>query len=142
MAGPSIWVVDTNVVVAGVVSTDKDAPTGRILEEMLGGQLRFLLSVELLGEYRAVLARPRIKARHGLSLNEVDRLLYRLAEHGTTVEPSTAKHLSPDDGDQHLWSILEAVERACLVTGDRLLLENCPWPGRVMTPRQWQDHVL
>lgn len=137
----SILIIDTNVLVAGILSSSDTAPTRRLVDGMLGGQLAFLLSAELLGEYRAVMVRPRIQRRAGLVLEEVDRLLYRLAENGRVIEPPPGQQSSPDRGDQHLWSLLEAVEQACLVTGDRLLLENCPWPERIITPREWQDRL-
>ncbi|TVR98566.1 MAG: putative toxin-antitoxin system toxin component, PIN family [Wenzhouxiangellaceae bacterium] len=130
-----ILVVDTNVLVAGILSSADKTPTRRIVDGMLGGELAFLLSSELLGRYRAVMARAKIRSRLGLSIEEVDQLLYRLAEHGRVIEPPPGTQPSPDRGDQHLWSLLEAVEQACLVTGDQLLLENCPWPERVMSPR-------
>ena len=47
-------VIDTNVVVSGVLTKDSPSPTVRILDGMLAGRFRFLLSVDLLAEYRDV----------------------------------------------------------------------------------------
>jgi predicted nucleic acid-binding protein len=71
----ALAVVDTNVVVSGVLARDGDSPTGRILDAMLIGDLHIVLSEELLAEYRAVLLRPAIVDRHGLSEAEVDVVL-------------------------------------------------------------------
>ena len=48
-----VALVDTNVVVSGLLTSSIDAPTSRILDSMLSGALRFALSVELLAEYNA-----------------------------------------------------------------------------------------
>ncbi len=140
-AGPDgqVLIIDTNVLVAGFLSSDPAGPTCGIVDGMIGGELAFLLSAALLGEYRAVLCRPKIQRRVGFNLKAVDQLLYRLAENGRVLGPTPGKMTSPDRGDQHLWSLLEAVDASCLVTGDALLLERCPWPERIMTPRQWLD---
>lgn len=139
MSSTRLWIVDTNVVVAGVLSADPESPPAQILEAMLAARMRFVLSAELLGEYRSVFARPRIAARHGLDLVEIDQLLRRLAEHGVVREPPSTPHRSPDTGDQHLWSLLVSEPAAMLVTGDRMLLQNCPWPDRILTARDWVD---
>ncbi len=68
-------VVDTNMVVSGVLAGGAGSPTGRIVDALLSGRLRFVLSEALLAEYRRVLLRPAIAWRHGLNEGEIDRLL-------------------------------------------------------------------
>lgn len=126
-------VVDTNVVVAGMLTADKGAPTARILDGMLAGSIPFLLSVELLAEYRAVLLRPAIQRRHGLSEDQVDRVLERIALEGMVREPRR-EVAAPDAGDQHIWDLVASHPTAVLVTGDGLLRKHAP-PGRsVLSP--------
>lgn len=60
-------VVDTNVVVAGLLTREPTAATARILDSMLAGERRFLLSEALLREVRTVLLRPAIAKAHGLA---------------------------------------------------------------------------
>ena len=130
-------VVDTNVVVSGLISSGRGSPSARILDEMLQGRLRYGLSVPLLTEYRAVLLRPRIRRFHGRSEAEVDRILTRLVENGAVREPNPTTTRAPDPGDGHLWELLEAVPEAVLVTGDQALLDAPP-PGRsVLAPRSF-----
>jgi len=83
-------VVDTNVVVAGLLASDCASPTARLLDRMLTGDLRFVLSVDLLAEYRLVLLRPAIATAHGLAAEEVDILLQRLARSAILREPAAA----------------------------------------------------
>ena len=53
-------VVDTNVVVSGLLTSVADAPPAMLLDAMLAGRVSFLLSTDLLAEYRDVLLRPAI----------------------------------------------------------------------------------
>lgn len=131
----SLRIVDTNVVVAGVVSRDRDAPPAVLLAGMLRGDFPFLLSIDLLAEYRTVLLRPALVARHGWGPEQVDRLLAALAFHGIVREPATVDpDTVPDPGDAHLFALLEVDPRAVLVTGDRRLLEARAYHGRVVSP--------
>ena len=65
----SAAIIDTNVVVAGLLTGNADSPTARILDGMRKGAFPFLLSTALLAGYREVLLRRKIRALHGLSLS-------------------------------------------------------------------------
>ncbi|HXV60901.1 MAG TPA: putative toxin-antitoxin system toxin component, PIN family [Vicinamibacteria bacterium] len=123
------FVVDTNVFVSGLITGDVDAPTARVVDGMLHRKFDFLLSVELLAEYRSVLLRPKIAARHGLNESEIDILLTEVAASAIVREPAIADEKAPDRDDQHLWSLLACHDGSVLVTGDGALLES-PLPGR------------
>ena len=128
-------VVDTNVVVAGLLTGEATAPKARILDLMLGGGIWYLLSEALLAEYRAVLLRPRIAAAHGLTPPEVDELLVRVATNGAVRE---ATNDGPRD-DAHLFSLLDAEPGALLVTGDAAALRRAG--ARGITPRALADSL-
>lgn len=104
---------------------------------MLSGELRFALSMELLAEYRAVLLRPRIQSRHGLSETELDTLLEALATNAVILDITGRDEIAPDSGDNHLWRLLAARSGAGLITGDALLIRKPPAASRVLTPRDW-----
>ncbi|MGI8925392.1 MAG: PIN domain-containing protein [Tepidiformaceae bacterium] len=90
-------VVDTNVVVAAVKTHDNASPTARVLRAMVTEEPRFLLSVDVLAEYRTVLLRPRIARGHGLGIAGVDLLIERLVSHGDNITPGP----SPPDPMTH-----------------------------------------
>ena len=71
-------VVGTNVVVSAFLTREFSAPPVQILRAMLDAQVRFLLSVDLLAEYREVMLRPAIRKRDGLKPDEVDLILEQL----------------------------------------------------------------
>lgn len=138
---PQVFVVDTNVVVAGLLSRATDSPVARILDAMLSGELVYLLSPDLLAEYRIVLMRPKLAKQHALSENEVDALLAELAANAMWGEPGEGKAAAPDAGDDHLWALLDTYRGSVLITGDMLLREEPPEHHSVISPRSWAEDV-
>jgi putative PIN family toxin of toxin-antitoxin system len=136
---PPVFVVDTNVVVAALITGSSDSPVASVLDAMLSGSLLYLLSPDLLGEYRSVLLRPKLVELHGLTEAQVDQLLVELTANAIWREP-TMSSTAPDRGDDHLWALLAAHSGSNLITGDRLLLENPPDGSSVISPRLWIDN--
>jgi len=127
-------VVDTNVVVAGLLTANEASPVARILDGMLVAAFPFVLSEALLAEYRTVLVRPSLRKLHGLTVAEVETILTDLAQHAIVLVPVTAPP-APDPGDQLLWELLAARADLVLVTGDKLLLQDVGMQGRVISPQ-------
>lgn len=132
-------VVDTNVVVAGLLTANREAPMARILDAMLRGALSYLLSPSLLAEYRRVLLRPAIARRHRLLEPALDDLLAAIALSAMVREPPVTDR-APDLGDQHLWDLLAEHPGACLVTGDDLLRERAG-NRAVITPAELVERL-
>ncbi len=76
MSGLAV-IVDTNMVVAGLLTGNTTSPVARILDGMLAAAFPFVVSEALLAEYRAVLVRPAPRRLHGLTVTEVETLLRR-----------------------------------------------------------------
>ena len=131
---PRLFIFDTNVLVAGLISTTKTSPTVKILDAMLKGSILYVLSPALLQEYRTVLLRPKLCKLHGLSESEIDQLLVEITANSIWREPSVS-HQAPDSGDNHLWNLLLHNVDTILVSGDQLLLNNPPKDKSVITPR-------
>ena len=129
-----VLVVDTNIIVAGLISIEKDSPVAVVLDAMLDGRLLYLLSPALLAEYRAVLLRPKLLPLHNLSVEEIDSILTTLVANAIWREPRS-RIAAPDPGDDHLWALLMSQPSSALVTGDRLLLENAPEHDRVISAK-------
>ncbi|MBE0511387.1 MAG: putative toxin-antitoxin system toxin component, PIN family [Gammaproteobacteria bacterium] len=138
-----VFIIDTNVLIAGLLSTQENSPTSRILDGMLNGTLIYLLSPDLLREYRAVLLRPKLRALHKLTESEIDQVLTEITANAIWHEPKVQHQQgAPDPGDQHLWNLLASERHAVLVTGDQLLIQH-PHPGSsVISPAsfiQWEE---
>ncbi len=127
-------VIDTNVIVAGLLTHQNESPVARILEGMLKGAFPFALSESLLAEYRAVLLRPKLCQLHKLSVSEIEMILTDLAQQAIVISPISTVP-APDAGDQLLWELLAARSSLVLVTGDKLLLKSQNFAGRVITPQ-------
>lgn len=126
-------IVDTNVVVAGLLTADEVSPDTCILDGMLDAASPFVLSEALLAEYRAVLVRPKLRRLHGLAVAELEVILTDLARRAIVLTPGVALPTA-DLGDQMLWDLLAVRADLQLVTGDRRLLEDAALRGRVVSP--------
>lgn len=135
---PHVVVVDTNVVVSGLISGEDDAPTVRILDGMLRGRFGFLLSADLLAEYRAVLLRPRIRQRHGLTETNLDATLAEIVANARFREGFPKRNATERGHDDHLWELVEAEPGAMLVTGDREVRQSAG-PVTVLSPRAFLE---
>jgi putative PIN family toxin of toxin-antitoxin system len=130
-------VIDTNVVVSGLLTSEPKAPTRLILDHMITGEFEFLLSQELLAEYREVLLRPKVRRLHKLGEHEVEAILVNIVAKGLVRHPSESFEPFPDPGGSHLAALMAAEPGAVLVTGDGDLLDMPSAPGTVLTPRQF-----
>ena len=119
-----LFIVDTNVLIAGLISSKKDSPVTLIVDAMLNGTIIYSLSPELLQEYREVLLRPKLRKLHRLSEKEIDQFLTEIIANAVFCEPPKGKEEAPDTGDNHLWDLLQYSQKTVLITGDKLLLDK------------------
>jgi putative PIN family toxin of toxin-antitoxin system len=138
------FIIDTNVLVAGLITSQADSPVARILDGMLGAAFGFVVSEVLLAEYRAVLLRPHLQKLHGLTEVEVDTVLLDIARHAIVMAPahSATNPIAPDPGDQFLWDLLSCRDDLMLVTGDKLLLQDPLMQPRVLSPLSFVTQLL
>jgi predicted nucleic acid-binding protein len=132
----TLVLVDTNVVVSGVLAGIRESPNRLIFDAMISGTLRFILSEALLAEYREVLLRPAIVRRHGLTQADVDVLLEELVLNARLHEPVPGTADSSVPGDEHVVALLRAVPGAVLVTGDHRLHQAVARSGPAWTPAE------
>jgi uncharacterized protein len=135
---PRVFVVDTNVVVAGLITGKSDSPASAVLDAMLSGALIYLLSPALLDEYRSVISRPKIAALHGLTEAEVDQVLVELTTNAVWRDP-TAAQPAPDRGDDPLGALLSGHAGSIPITGDPLLLDEPPAGSSAISPGNWLE---
>jgi len=133
----ALAIIDTNILVSGIITNKIESPTCRIVDGMLQGSFSFLLSVPLLKEYREVLLRPAIARLHKLAQADIEAILETIAANAILREPLAAEQNAPDQGDQHLWNLLAVRKEAILITGDKLLLANPPESARVISAQSF-----
>lgn len=128
-----LLIIDTNVLVAGVISSNSHSPVVKLVDAMLSGEIIYLLSTALLAEYRQVLLRPRLRKLHGLKKEQVDQFLVEVTANAIWCEPQSTEN-APDPSDNHLWDLLRQNNTALLITGDKLLLDNPPPYAAIISP--------
>ena len=133
-------IVDTNIVVAGLLTANAASPVAVVLDGMLNAAFSFVLSEPLLAEYRNVIGRPHLRKLHGLTMTEIDLILTDIAQHATVLSPAPGP-LAPDPGDQMLWDLLASRTDLRLITGDKRLLTYLPMTGRVISARAFVEDV-
>lgn len=131
-------VVDTNVLVAGLLSGNEASPVARILDGMLAAVFPFVVSEALLAEYRSVLVRPALRRLHGLTVTEVETLLTDIAQHAIVLAPGMGPP-APDPGDQLLWDLLAARADLLLVTGGEALQRDAAMQARALLPQAFVE---
>lgn len=135
-----VCIVDTNVVVSGLIGADRNSLPARIVNAMLDGTLLYLMSGDLLDEYSSVPRRPALVRLHRCTDDEIDRVLACLVANAMWREPAVDGD-APDAGDDHLWALLATFPQAVLVTGDGLLLDNPPSTAAVVSARDLVDMI-
>ena len=135
-----VCVVDTNIVISGLIGSST-SPPARMLGAMLGGGILYLMSGDLLAEYSSVLRRPNIARLHGRTNDEINQLLADLVANAMWRDPVDGDD-APDAGDNHLWALLSSYPQGLLITGDRLLIDNPPSGASVISPRRFAEAFL
>ena len=120
------YVIDSTVIVAGIITGDKNSPSAKILQAMADGKIDFCLSIDLLSEYRLVLMRPEISSLSGLEESQIDGISSAL------LGNAEMKDIIPEDTEckvedcNHIYNLMAALLDYTFVTVDQRLLDNPP----------------
>jgi putative PIN family toxin of toxin-antitoxin system len=135
-------VIDTNILVRALITNQNESPTCQIVDGMLRGRFSFLLSLDLLAEYRTVLLRPKIKKLHALTEEEIDIIVTEITATGMVRHPPTVRIKGLDPGDQHVWDLVNFYPNTTLVTGDHALRKIALKHFSVLTPQEFVELPL
>ena len=105
-------VIDANVLVSGVLNPH--GPPGRILDAILAETLTVLYDDRILGEYRAVLARPTF----GFRPAEIHTLLDFVEAAGESVAAQSLTIVLSDPTDLPFLEVAASAHADALVTGN------------------------
>jgi uncharacterized protein len=121
-----IAVIDSNVLVAGLLSKRADSPVCRILDGMVAAEFGFAVSIDLIAEYHRVLRYPKVARLHGLGDSQINDLLSGLILQAQVREPVSVEVEINDPADVFLFELLASLNSGVLVTGDKRLLAQAP----------------
>ena len=122
-------VVDTNVLVAALLSKNVDSATIKVLKEISGGNIIPLYHSKILAEYTDVLNRDKFPIKKETAKGIIDIV----KTFGIEVEPLSTGVTLPDRDDLIFYEVMKAKEDdgAYLITGN---LKHYPREKTIMTP--------
>ena len=132
---PALIVLDTNVLVSGLLS--EHGTPGVILDLVLAGEIELVCDERILAEYREVTARPELK----LNAERVGLVLHLIGDTARMVAAPPWRLPVPDPDDANFLAASHAAS-APLVTGNLKHFPEKSCGGvRVMSPRSFLDSL-
>jgi uncharacterized protein len=132
--GPPSWVLDTNVIVSGLLVAV--GFPGRLLDSVLAGGLRMAYVDRMEAEYREVLARPRFC----ISPERREAFLAELKNQDATLAEPWPHPMPPDEDDLPFLEVALQTPDQLVVTGNlKHFPRSARGPVTVISPRQaWE----
>lgn len=131
-------VLDPNVLISAVISP-AGAPR-EILTAWTQGRFDLIVSPQLLGELREVLAKPKL--RRWVSDPAAAEYVEGLTDAALLIDdPPAQPGLSPDPDDDYLITLARAAGADYLVSGDHHLTGLADPTPPVLTPREFRDRL-
>ena len=128
-------VVDTNVLVAALLSKRNDSPTVRVIRAMISGEFIPLYHKEILAEYEDVLHR---KKKYDLSEAAIQIILNAIRHYGIEVFPRPTGEIFVDEDDIIFYEVAmeKRDDNAYLVTGN---MKNYTVRAFIVTPTEMME---
>ena len=124
-------VIDTNVIVAALLTKNRDSATLRVVNAVLDGTIIPLYHQEILAEYNEVLHRPKFHLRE----STIQFVLNAVTQYGVEVFPQPSGEIFVDMDDLIFYEV--ALEKrdddAYLVTGNQ---QHYPVKDFIVTPAE------
>ena len=125
-------VVDTNVLVAALLSKRDDSATVRVIRAMISGEFIPLYHEDILAEYEDVLHR---KKKYDLSESAIQTVLNAIRRFGIVVFPKPTGEIFIDEDDIIFYEVAmeKRDDNAYLVTGN---MKHYPVRDFIVTPAE------
>ena len=125
-------VIDTNVLVAVLLSKSEESSVIKLIDAVLDGKIIPLFNNEIVAEYTEVLSRPKFKFDREIRELLVERIVFL----GEDADRTAYSESLPDEDDRVFYEVVLSTEDAYLVTGN---LKHFPKTPIVVTPAQMLD---
>lgn len=123
-------VLDTNVLVSALLTSNPHSPTVQIVSFLYKGILEPLYNEKIIVEYRDVLNRERFKFNKAL----VEELITTIQALGINIKEKTIDNeIFPDPDDVIFYEVRMSVDDSYLVTGN---IKHFPKKPFIVTPAQ------
>lgn len=127
-------VVDTNVVVSGMITKNMDSPTVSVLESLTEKAITPLYCDEILKEYGDVLGREKFH----LPLEKIEKFIEMVQSDGVASHRVPSKEILPDPKDVVFYEVALSKEDSFLVTGN---IRHFPQVDFVVTPAEMVEII-
>ena len=122
-------VIDTNVIVSAMLSSNPASNPAKVFHAVLNGRVLPLYNDEILDEYQKVLSRPKFPFKQ----TDISAIIQLFRKLGIDSDRVTADELFPDPKDIVFYEVALSHEDAYLVTGN---LKHFPKQSRVVSPSE------
>ena len=129
-------VIDTNVLVAALLSSKSDSATVVVVEKVLNGEITAVFNADILAEYKAVLMRPKF----GFSPDLVATLIAYIEQNGLFVPAMPSGEVLSDMDDLPFYEVFFTLadKNAYLITGN---IKHFPVNADIVTAREFLDII-
>ena len=125
-------VIDTNVLVSALLTSNQLSPTKRVLRLLTSKLVTPLINDDVIAEYKEVLHRSKFSFKS----DDVDDLISFIIEMGIDTQGTPFLEQMPDESDRVFFEITLSVEDSFLVTGN---LKHYPKKPQVVTPAEFLE---
>lgn len=122
-------VVDTNVIISALYTSNSESPTIKIVEAFLRKEITLLYNEEIINEYEEVLRRPKFKFPNLL----VENFLVAIKRLGILSDRVDSGEFFYDEDDAVFYEVALSKDNALLVTGNA---KHFPKSPIVVTPAE------
>lgn len=138
-----IAAVDTNVLVRGAIASHPTSASKGVVDAFFAGRFLLLLSPEVVAEIETVLTVDTVRAKHGLSDEEIVNFCRALQAKGRMIETVTVvpASLTRDPSDTKWVALVTDGEAGYLVTRDWRHLGRLKQVGKtkVVSPKRFLE---
>ncbi len=129
-------VIDTNVLVASLITNTNDAPTVKVINYIFDNTIIPLYSEEIMTEYIEVLSRSKFAIKQ----HNIGNLINVIKEKGIKVKPAKINIELLDEDDLPFYEVVmeKRSEGSMLVTGN---IKHYPEKVFIVTPKEMVDLI-
>jgi uncharacterized protein len=126
-------VLDTNVIVSGLISTD--GTPAQIINLLINGRITILYDDRILTEYVEVLSRKKF----GFKKEIIDPLMDFIKNEGEYIGAEPINKRFTDDDDKKFYEVAKTAKAKCIVTGNKA---HYPNETIVKSPKEFIEMYL
>ena len=127
-------VIDTNIVVSGMITKNSESPTAKVLDCLGEKHITPLYCEEILHEYENVLGREKFS----FPKEKVEKFLKMIKSDGIASNRVPSNEVFPDPNDVVFYEVALSKEDSFLVTGN---IKHFPQVDMVVTPAEMMEII-